>query len=73
MHWMKAGGLGRIRIISIFECYPFKWSADIMYVPTQHGFMYPVAIPGWFGRYVLAWQLSNTFSFGKNNLLISRS
>jgi putative transposase len=36
------------------------WSADITYVPIQHGFMYLVAIIDWFSRYVLAWQLSNT-------------
>lgn len=36
------------------------WSADITYVPFQHGFMYLVAIIDWFSRYVLAWQLSNT-------------
>ena len=36
------------------------WSADITYVPLQHGFMYLVAIIDWFSRYVLAWQLSNT-------------
>ena len=36
------------------------WSADITYVPMQHGFMYLVAVIDWFSRYVLAWQLSNT-------------
>jgi putative transposase len=36
------------------------WSADITYIPIQHGFMYLVAILDWFSRYVLAWQLSNT-------------
>jgi len=36
------------------------WSADITYVPIQHGFMYLVAILDWFSRYVLAWHLSNT-------------
>ncbi len=36
------------------------WSADITYVPIQHGFVYLVAILDWFSRYVLAWQLSNT-------------
>ena len=36
------------------------WSADITYVPIQHGFMYLVAIIDWFSRYVLAWRLSNT-------------
>ncbi len=38
----------------------YVWSADITYVPMQHGFMYLVAILDWFSRYVLAWQLSNT-------------
>lgn len=36
------------------------WSADITYIPMQHGFMYLVAVIDWFSRYVLAWQLSNT-------------
>lgn len=36
------------------------WSADITYIPMQHGFMYLVAILDWYSRYVLAWQLSNT-------------
>jgi putative transposase len=36
------------------------WSADITYVPMQHGFMYVVAVLDWFSRYMLAWQLSNT-------------
>lgn len=36
------------------------WSADITYIPLQHGFMYLVAVIDWFSRYVLAWQLSNT-------------
>ena len=36
------------------------WSADITYVPMQHGFMYLVAIMDWFSRYVLSWELSNT-------------
>jgi putative transposase len=36
------------------------WSADITYVPMQHGFMYLVAIIDWHSRYVLAWRLSNT-------------
>jgi len=36
------------------------WSADITYVPMQHGFMYLVAILDWHSRYVLAWRLSNT-------------
>jgi len=36
------------------------WSADITYVPINHGFMYLVAILDWFSRYVLSWQISNT-------------
>jgi len=36
------------------------WSADITYLPMQHGFMYLVAVIDWFSRYVLTWQLSNT-------------
>ena len=36
------------------------WSADITYIPMQHGFMYLVAILDWHSRYVLAWRLSNT-------------
>jgi putative transposase len=36
------------------------WSADITYVPMQHGFMYLVAVMDWYSRYVLAWHLSNT-------------
>jgi putative transposase len=36
------------------------WSADITYLPMQHGFMYLVAILDWYSRYVIAWQLSNT-------------
>lgn len=38
------------------------WSADITYVPIQHGFMYLVAVIDWFSRYVLAWRLSNTLA-----------
>lgn len=36
------------------------WSADITYVPMQHGFLYLVAIMDWFSRYIVAWRLSNT-------------
>jgi putative transposase len=35
-------------------------SADITYIPMQHGFMYLVAILDWYSRYVVAWRLSNT-------------
>jgi putative transposase len=36
------------------------WSADITYVPLQHGLMYLVAVIDWFSRCVVSWQLSNT-------------
>lgn len=36
------------------------WSADITYIPLQHGWMYLVAIVDWFSRYILAWEVSNT-------------
>jgi len=36
------------------------WSADITYVPMQHGVVYLVAILDCYSRYVLAWRLSNT-------------
>lgn len=35
-------------------------SADITYVPMQHGFMYLVAVIDWYSRYVVSWRLSNT-------------
>ena len=36
------------------------WSTDITYIPMHAGFMYCVAVIGWFSRYVLAWDISNT-------------
>jgi putative transposase len=36
------------------------WCADITYIPMRYGFMYLVAVVGWWSRYVLAWRLSNT-------------
>lgn len=36
------------------------WSTDITYVRMQHGFVYLAAVLGWYSRYVLAWELSNT-------------
>ena len=36
------------------------WCADITYVAMRRGFLYLVAVPDWFNRYVLAWELSNT-------------
>ncbi len=34
------------------------WCADITYIPMAKGFVYLVAVMDWFGRRVLAWQLS---------------
>jgi putative transposase len=36
------------------------WSADITYLPLEHGFMYLTAVIDWYSRHVLAWQVSNT-------------
>jgi putative transposase len=36
------------------------WAVDITYVPLARGWMYLVALLDWYGRYVLAWRLSNT-------------
>jgi len=36
------------------------WCADITYIPMQRGFLYLVAIMGWYSRKVLAWRLSNS-------------
>jgi len=36
------------------------WSADITYVPMQHGFMFLVAVIDWFSRYVVTWDVSNS-------------
>ena len=36
------------------------WAMDITYVPMARGFVYLVAVVGWFSRKVLAWRLSIT-------------
>lgn len=36
------------------------WCADITHVPMKGEFLYLVAVPDWFSRYVLSWELSNT-------------
>ncbi len=36
------------------------WSADIIYIPMQRGFLYLVAVIDWWSRFVLAWELSNS-------------
>ena len=35
------------------------WCADIPYIPLRKGFLYLVAIMGWFTRAVLAWRISS--------------
>ena len=36
------------------------WCADITYIPMAKGFVYLVAVMGWFSRRVLAWRVSIT-------------
>jgi len=36
------------------------WCAKITYLPMRKGFLYLVAIMGWFTRKILAWRISNT-------------
>lgn len=36
------------------------WSADITYVRMYRGWLYLAAVMGWFGRYVLSWEISVT-------------
>jgi putative transposase len=36
------------------------WSTDITYIRLRQGFLYLVAIIGWYSRYVLSWRLSNS-------------
>ena len=36
------------------------WATDITYIPMARGFVYLIAIAGWFSRRVLAWRLSIT-------------
>ena len=40
------------------------WSTDITYLPMQQGFLYLVAVIGWYSRHVLSWRLSNTLDIG---------
>jgi hypothetical protein len=40
------------------------WSTDITYLPMRGGFLYLVAVMGWFSRFVLSWELSNTMETG---------
>ena len=37
------------------------WSTDITYIPVQGGYAYLCAVIDWHSRYVLSWELSNTF------------
>ena len=39
------------------------WSADITYIPMQRGFLYLVAVIDWWSRYVLAWEISNSYGY----------
>ena len=36
------------------------WATDITYIPMARGFVYLIAIVGWFSRRVLSWRLSIT-------------
>ena len=36
------------------------WATDIAYIPMARGFVYLVAIMGWYSRTVLSWRVSNT-------------
>ena len=36
------------------------WATDITYIPIARGFVYLVAIMGWYSRKVLSWRVSNT-------------
>jgi hypothetical protein len=40
------------------------WSTDITYIRLPRGFVYLVAIMGWYSRKVLSWRLSNTLDAG---------
>jgi putative transposase len=40
------------------------WCADITYIRLHRGFAYLAAVMDWFGRCVLAWELSNTLDAG---------
>ena len=37
------------------------WSTDITYIPMRQGYMYLTAVIEWYSRYILTWELSNTF------------
>lgn len=40
------------------------WSTDITYIRLPRGFVYLVAVIGWYSRRVLSWRLSNTLDSG---------
>lgn len=40
------------------------WATDITYIRMRAGFMYLVAVMGWFSRYVLSWRLSSRLDTG---------
>jgi len=61
----KTGGLGQAQDI---ERSNRVWSTDITYAPMRYGFMYLIAVMGWFSRYVISWELSNSM----DNLFVSR-
>jgi putative transposase len=37
------------------------WGIDVTYIPLQAGWMYLVAVLDWFSRYVVSWELDDTF------------
>ncbi len=40
------------------------WSTDITFIRLPRGFVYLIAVIGWYSRKVLAWRLSNTLDSG---------
>jgi putative transposase len=36
------------------------WTMDITYLPMRRGFLYHVAVMGWYSQKIIAWKLSNT-------------
>ncbi len=36
------------------------WCSDVSYIPMAGGFLYLVAVMGWFSRYMLSWRLSTS-------------
>lgn len=36
------------------------WCTDLTYIPMRRGFLYLVAVMGWFSRKMLTWPLSDT-------------